>query len=564
LEKPQGFFKKRNQPRLARGIEPGGCQESLEHSSHLFMSWAAALSSLCQAGPVLYERCLRMTHHNFLRFDHVDFTYDSMTGTLLSSVTLHFSRGWTGIVGPNGAGKTTLLFLACGRLQPDHGLVSIPELVCYCPQRTDDPPEGVGQLMAAQDRDSLILKADLDLKDDDLLRWESLSFGERKRFQIASALYHNPDLLALDEPTNHLDAATRNLLYRALKRYRGIGLLVSHDRELLDNLCSECVFIETPTATLRPGNYSTGAQQAQLEKESAASRLDGTRARLDKLEREHARRKHKALKSAGMNPKQGLSPKDHDARAKVDGARLSGRDAVQGKLQKQLGGRLDKARKELDAIPVKKEYPTGIVVTGSVCPKASVLSLPAGGLPLGEHRRLIYPDLNISSRDRIALTGPNGCGKTTLITSILPSLSLPADRVTYLPQELRIDESVLLMNELHRLPGERLGQVMNIVSRLGSRPEPLLKSRLPSPGETRKIMLALGLLKEPWLVIMDEPTNHLDLVSIECLESALADCRSALLLISHDRRFLQALTQTRWEISRQPDGNCVLDNDHAG
>lgn len=77
-------------------------------------------------------------------------------------------------------------------------------------------------------------------------------------------------------------------------------------------------------------------------------------------------------------------------------------------------------------------------------------------------------------------------------------------------------------------------------------------------------MLALGLLKEPWLVIMDEPTNHLDLVSIECLESALADCRSALLLISHDRRFLQALTQTRWEISRQPDGNCVLDNDHAG
>ncbi|HRR69922.1 MAG TPA: ATP-binding cassette domain-containing protein, partial [Desulfomonilia bacterium] len=106
-----------------------------------------------------------MAHQTFLRFDNVDFTYDSMTGELLSGVTLHFSCGWTGIVGPNGAGKTTLLFLACGKLQPDHGFVSIPELVRYCPQRTDDPPEGVEELMAAQDRDSLILKSDLDLKD---------------------------------------------------------------------------------------------------------------------------------------------------------------------------------------------------------------------------------------------------------------------------------------------------------------------------------------------------------------------------------------------------------------
>lgn len=301
-----------------------------------------------------------------------------------------------------------------------------------------------------------------------------------------------------------------------------------------------------------------------MEKESTASRLDAARARLDKLEREHARRKHKASESSRMNPKRRLSPKDHDARAKVDGARLSGKDAVQGKLQKQLEGRLDKARKDLGAIPVKKEYPTGIVVTGSVCPRAYVLNLPAGELPLGEHRRLIYPDLNISSKDRIALTGPNGCGKTTLITSILSSLSLPSDRVTYLPQELGIDESMRLMDELHRLSGEKLGWVMSIVSRLGSKPGLLLESRLPSPGETRKIMLALGLLKEPWLVVMDEPTNHLDLVSIECLESALADCRSALLLISHDQRFLQVLTKTRWEISRQPGGDCVLDISPAG
>lgn len=77
-------------------------------------------------------------------------------------------------------------------------------------------------------------------------------------------------------------------------------------------------------------------------------------------------------------------------------------------------------------------------------------------------------------------------------------------------------------------------------------------------------MLALGLLNDPWLVIMDEPTNHLDLVSIECLESALADCRSALLLVSHDRRFLRALTRTRWEISQEVGGDHVLSIVHGG
>jgi ATPase subunit of ABC transporter with duplicated ATPase domains len=259
-----------------------------------------------------------------------------------------------------------------------------------------------------------------------------------------------------------------------------------------------------------------------------------------------------------MNPKRHLSPKDHDARAKVNAARLTGRDSVQGKLQKQLDGRLQNARDEFGTTPVKKEYPTGIVVLGSVCPRPSLLSLPAGYLPLGKHIRLIHPDLNITPRNRIALTGPNGCGKTTLITTISSSLSLPDDRVTYLPQELRTDESVRLLNELRSMSGEKLGWVMNIVSRLGSRPEPLLESKLPSPGEARKIMLALGLLKDPWLVMMDEPTNHLDLISIECLESALADCRCALLMISHDRRFLEALTQTHWDISRMANDKYAL------
>jgi len=109
-----------------------------------------------------------------------------------------------------------------------------------------------------------------------------------------------------------------------------------------------------------------------------------------------------------------------------------------------------------------------------------------------------------------------------------------------------------VLEAVRHLPGERLGDVMTVVSCLGSEPQRLLESRQPSPGELRKLMLALGMARRPHLIVMDEPTNHLDLPSIECLEAALDDVPCGLLLVSHDRRFLAKLTTTRWQIA--PDG----------
>jgi ATPase subunit of ABC transporter with duplicated ATPase domains len=202
-----------------------------------------------------------------------------------------------------------------------------------------------------------------------------------------------------------------------------------------------------------------------------------------------------------------------------------------------------------DGFKVKKTYRMGIWISGAKSKRNTLFNLPAGSLPLGGDRWLQFPDLSMKPDDRIALTGLNGSGKSTLIEYIMQSLNLQENHVTYVPQELDTQASQDVMARAQDLPNEKLGQMMTIVSCLGSRPHRLLESAAPSPGEIRKILLATGIANVPHLIVMDEPTNHLDLPSIECLEQALVDCPCGLLLVSHDRRFLEALTHKRWHIS---------------
>ena len=143
----------------------------------------------------------------------------------------------------------------------------------------------------------------------------------------------------------------------------------------------------------------------------------------------------------------------------------------------------------------------------------------------------------------------------------MQSLNLPINQVTYVPQEIDIHASRNVIERARDLPNEKLGQMMTVVSCLGSRPHRLLESVKPSPGEIRKVLLATGIANVPHLIVMDEPTNHLDLPSIECLEQALFDCPCGLLLVSHDRRFLETLTHQRWHISedRRMKGKFILE-----
>lgn len=495
-----------------------------------------------------------------LIFQRISFAYDGAAAPLFEDITAHFPRGWTGIIGSNGSGKTTLLRLAMGHLQPSSGIVKNAGQIAFCPQRTDMPPTDLRRMLDSTDPAACELRGKLRLEDDMIDRWQRLSHGERKRAQIAVALWRQPDVMLVDEPTNHIDFDARRLLTQALAEFRGIGLLVSHDRELLDCLCTQCLFLDPPGAVMRPGGYTQGSAEAVREEDSLRLQRQKAEQEMERLGRTALQRQANAAKANRRNSKRGLARKDSDGRAKLDLVRVSGKDGQAGRLAKQLGGRLTQAQKRVSSIEVKKRYSMHFWLEGSISPRRRIFSIAEEAVDLDTRRHLAIPPLAMSRQDRIAITGANGLGKTTLVRHILARLDLAQKSLVYLPQEIDLSRTREIMAEVQSLSNERLGQVMTVVSALGSRPDHLLSNLEASPGELRKVLLALGVIHRPHLIVMDEPTNHLDLPAIQCLENALQKCPCGLLLVSHDINFLARITSTRWHLEQKGDIVNIITN----
>jgi len=498
-----------------------------------------------------------------LVFDGVSFAFPGSAEPLLAGLSARFGAGWTGIVGANGCGKTTLLRLAAGELDPSGGRIERPAGALYVVQRTDAPPAGMAEFFESSDAEAWQARVDLGVEDDWETRWDTLSHGERKRLQIAVALWRAPGLLALDEPTNHLDRDARGTLLAALRRYRGTGLLVSHDRELLDELCSQCLFVIPPSATMRPGGVTQGMEQDRREQTAARAADDSAKHAAERLRAAAQERREEGERMAAKTKQKTKNAKankwDHDGKAERNLAKLTGKDAWAGKQSAALAKRAAKAQASRAAFHVRKEFATGFwLEDADVSRRDFVLRVPAGELPLGPGRVLVHPDLEIAPTGRVALVGPNGLGKSTLLRALAPRFNVPAERLTSVPQEISAEESAAILAEAKKLPDDRLGEVMTRFSRLGSRPGRLLESAQPSPGEVRKLLLALGIARGPHLIVMDEPTNHLDLPGILCLEDALAAAPCAMLLVSHDERFLARLASVRWELAETAPGVSTL------
>ncbi len=502
-----------------------------------------------------------------LQIEKLHFSYPSSTTNLFEDFSLQFYEGWTCLAGSNGCGKSTLLKLIAGILSPDSGRIFTgPAIsnndIVYCPQETSQIPENIYSVFWSDDNEIRRFFSMLHVSEEMLERYDSLSGGEKKRIQIASALAEKPAILLLDEPTNHLDGETVEMISQTLSLFTGIGIMVSHDRSFADSLCSHTVYLFNEARAVSGGRdciacqtYPGGLSKAlELRQQNA----DSSRTQWNKLDSKASSEKDRSHKLALENErsksrlsKKKIDPSDHDAKRKMDVARLGGKDRTTGDAKAHLENQIKRTEDARDSIKKSLKRKEGFSIESSDYCKTIIIEekdLTVGG---DNSYALHIPRFEIIPGEKLALTGQNGSGKTLFIKHVISELEKSGriKEVMYLPQEISQEDAKKIFEDFNKLEDDERGEVLSTLYRLGSEPENLQKENL-SPGELRKLMISLAVQKPLSLLILDEPTNHMDITSVLALENALASISCSLLIVSHDKAFLSKVSNRQLHAER--------------
>ncbi|MGW4648168.1 ABC-F family ATP-binding cassette domain-containing protein [Kitasatospora sp. NPDC004289] len=518
---------------------------------------------------------------------HLSFSWPDDT-PVLQDLSFALGTGRTGLVAPNGSGKSTLLRLLAGRLTPTAGSVTVNGTAGYLPQ---DLPLSAGLTVAEVLGVADVIRAIDAVESGDVSeehfttigddwdveerctaqlerlgldgiglgrRLETLSGGQAVQLGLAAQLLARPDVLLLDEPTNNLDLAARHRLYDALDGFTGCLLLVSHDRALLDRM-ERIAELGGDELRLYGGDFTAYEQAVQSAQEVAERNVRNAEQELKREKRELQQARERAdrrASNAARNLKSAGLPKIFAGTMKRGAQESAGRAGqVHAGRVGEARARLDEAERALrDDQRLVLELPDTKVPAGRDLFVGEGLQLLRDGAPFFAPGGI---DLTVRGPERIALTGPNGAGKTTLLRLLLGDLT-PSDgrlrraegRSAYLSQRLDLLDPELTVAENFALAAPELPSAdrMNLLARFLFRgAKAHLPTRALSGGERLRATLACVLCASPapHLLLLDEPTNNLDLVSLAQLESALASYQGALLVVSHDERFLTAIGTTR-------------------
>ncbi len=463
----------------------------------------------------------------------------SLGGTpLFEGVTLGLPAGArTALVGPNGSGKSTLMRIVAGTAEPDAGSVwrqpgTTAVFMEQEPDLTTHPTvgawvaAGLPAHLAGQDWRAEAACSDWDLPSD--RETTGLSGGEARRAALARAFAAEPDILLLDEPTNHLDIATVERLEATLRAFRGALLVVSHDRRFLETVSTRCAWLRRGRVLQLERGFSDFEAWAEATAEAEARELQ----RMNTLFRAETRWLARGV-TARRARNEGRRARLEDLRAARRGliAATRGREASISAASGAASGRL-----VFEAQAVSCIIPT----------------------PDGGERTLVRElDLRVLRGDRLGIIGPNGAGKSTLIDVLLGTRTPSSGQVrqganleiAYFDQRhARLDPDATVRQTLCPLGGDQVlvnGEPRHVASwakdflfQPGQLDQP---ARALSGGERNRLLLAATLARPANVLVLDEPTNDLDMDTLDLLEDMLAAYDGTVILVSHDRAFLDAL-----------------------
>lgn len=492
------------------------------------------------------------------------------------------------LIGNNGVGKSTLLQLITGQIMPNAGQVQLETVPYYVPQifgqynhftvaealGINDKLTALLAILNGNANDEYFEKLDNDWTIEQrcleaLDHWQlhgihlqqpmsSLSGGQKTKVFLAGINIHDPQLILLDEPSNHLDLSSRQLLYQFIRRTKSTLVVISHDRQLLNLLDSICE-LSPQGISIYGGNYDFYAEQKQLAKNALEQDINSKEKALRKAkekEREALERQHKqdakGKKKQGkagvarimMNTLRNNAEKSTSKTKEVHAERVGGVAQELSILRNQLP----------DTDKMKFGFSHSSLHQGKVLIKATELNHRYAQQALWAQNL----DFQMTSGERIAIKGSNGSGKTTLIHLLLGNLTVNVGQLDITEvKSAYIDQDYSLINPLLNVYEQ--AQQFNT----GALHEHEVKTRLNrflfgkedwdkacsslSGGERMRLMLCCLTLgnQAPDLVVLDEPTNNLDVQNVEILTAAINEYEGTLLVISHDKYFLEQINIQR-------------------
>ena len=505
---------------------------------------------------------------------------------LLSDVDLALHAGCrVGVVGRNGCGKSSLFAVLQGELEPDRGNVDLPGRlrIASVAQETPSLPDPAldfvmsgdtavwdairteREAMAAEDYEAVAAAhqrlADVDgyeapARAGRLLHGlgfpadtherpvREFSGGWRVRLNVARALMTPSDLLLLDEPTNHLDLDAVLWLEQWLLRYAGTLLLISHDREFLDGVCTHTLHLHEGRAKLYTGNYTAFERQRSEHLRLQQIAFEKEQVERERLQKFIDRFKAKASKAAQAQSRMKRL------------AKLAGTEAV--RAERSLHIQFDPPQRQPFSL-IRLHHANAGYRAGAAPEDGE--SLPGASRRAPDAVVLRDVEFGLEAGDRVALLGPNGAGKSTLVKSLVGALPLLAGernahgdlRVGYFAQHTveSLRDGATPIDHLRDLaPEATVQQMRGFLGRWyfsGERAFEVVDHF--SGGERARLALALLAWQRPNVLLLDEPTNHLDLDMREALAEALAEFEGAIVLVSHDRHLIGLVCDTFWRVA---------------